>query len=296
MSNIKQLRKWAVLPAFLCVIILFCGSVQAEETEDAGTQTARRERYELNVVSWIRSLYEGYFRKQTEDMISVTAESGYSISIDDSEELLSAEEKEQLLEVMNTLADYGNVAFESYSSHTSGEDYCTEQYRRKGFFDKSGTVFLIDMAQRHLWLYTGGQMEKTISARRAVSITDNVYRLASKGQYYDCVAEAFRQEAVLLEGGFILQPMRMICCFLIAFGICLLGVYRFICRERGIRSGLPERVISVTGKTALTGAASVTVTKRVVSDSGGGGFSGGGSSGGGGGGGGGGFSGGGHSF
>ena len=252
---------------------------------------------EEKIGSWLGQIYEAVHKIRSHDEITVSADSGYEIRITDTEDILSDKEEQQLLEIMKPVAEYGNVAFESYASRESGEDYCRKKYRDKGFFDRSGTVFLVNMYERYLWLYTGGEMEKTISARRAVSITDNVYRLASSGQYYACAAKVFDQEKTLLRGGFILQPMRLICCLAIAFALSLLAVYKLICKERGIKSMLPKRIISMSGEVALAGAAAVTVTKTVVnSDSGGGGsshggggFSGGGFSGGG-------FSGGGHKF
>lgn len=217
----------------------------------------------------------------------------YRLWIRDRQDILTDEKKAELLEIMKPITEYGNVAFESYSGNESGYEYCAKNYREQGFFDNSGTVFLINMTERYMWLYTGGKMEKTISAKRAVSIVDNVYRLASNGNYYKCAAEVFHQIETLLKGGLILQPMRLICCLFIAFAGSLLVVYMFICKERGIKSALPKRVPAMTEGAALIGATSVRVTKTVSNSSSGGGSSGGGSSGGGGGGG---FSGGGHGF
>ena len=79
---------------------------------------------EDEIGSWMEQIYEAVLESRSHNDISVTADSGYQIRIIDTEDLLSDEEQQQLLEIMEPVAEYGNVAFESYASRESGKDYC----------------------------------------------------------------------------------------------------------------------------------------------------------------------------
>ncbi|MBQ9613306.1 MAG: TPM domain-containing protein [Lachnospiraceae bacterium] len=222
-------------------------------------------------------------------------ETGYCVFINDEEDLLSANEEALLLKDMMPVTEYGHAVFVSASP--SGQS--SQSYANSTYWDiskDSSALFLIDMYNREIWMFSSGRIEERI-APYANDITDNIYRYASRGNYYSCASEAFYQAQVLLDGGRIAQPMKIISAVLLALILALMINY-FIVRatSRNIKS-TEARLMEAVAATAVVSAAAVTVTKRVrheVSSGGGGGFSGGGFSGGGGGGGG--FSGGGHKF
>ena len=238
-----------------------------------------------------------YFIMKTfaDDALYRNEETGFGAWIRDGEDLLSEDGEKALLDQMIRITAFGNVTFESTTlTSTDSYGHTRDVYQNAGYFQESGILFLIDMGHRHLDLYSGGKIEKTITPSYANSITDNVYRYASKGDYDSCAREAFREAAVLLEGGRIAQPMKMICMGLIALILALLINYGVIRLQAYNSRVTPEKeeAAALLGSAVVGTAAGLRVTRRERHTS----SSGGGSSGGGGGGGGGGFSGGGHSF
>lgn len=216
-------------------------------------------------------------------------ETGYEVFLSDGADLLSQEEEELLAQDMIPITAYGNCAFESqYVTGSDSYNYVKDHY--SGYFQESGTLFLIDMGNRQIKLYSSKDVEKVVTVSYANSITDNIYTYASDGDYYTCASKAFAQEYTLLQGGRIAQPMKYISCALLALILALLINY-FVVRLKSKNTKTPqERIMAAVIATALVGSAASVVTsrERKSSDSS--------SSGGGGGGGGGGFSGGGHSF
>lgn len=229
---------------------------------------------------------------------------GYQVFIQDGADLLNEGEEASLFTDMQSLTDYGGVAFVSADvSGQSSADYARQECY-KYFSAESGTVFLIDMGNRNIYIFSTGAMEKTISAAKARTITDNVYTYAKKGDYYGCAKNVFLQEKTILEGGRIAEPMRYICAALVAVMAGLLIGY-WVVRISRTHSVKPNAALLGAVRTRFNISdpdVKLTNTKKTRIATGGS-FSGGGFSGGGGGGfsggGGGGFSGGsggGHSF
>lgn len=93
------------------------------------------------------------------------------------------------------------------------------------FGSTSATVFLIDMDNRNIWIHSNGTIYETITKSYANTITDNVYKYASDGDYYTCAFTAFGQVNTLLEGRKIAQPMKYISNAFLAVIIALLLNY-----------------------------------------------------------------------
>jgi len=69
--------------------------------------------------------------------------------------LLNDEEEQDLLEIMQPITTYGNVAFVSIDTNPEGDTKAYAQsYYQERFGYSSGTVFLIDMDERYLWIYS----------------------------------------------------------------------------------------------------------------------------------------------
>lgn len=164
------------------------------------------------------------------DNTYVNDETGYQVIIEDDAQLLSQEEQDDLSESMEKITKYGNVAFKTtdeyhYSTASFADNYCYSK-----FGTESSTVFVIDMNRRNVYIYSNGKIYKTINKSYANIITDNVYKYASREEYYQCADKAFSQIYKVLNGQKIAQPMKYISNALLAIIIALIINY-FIARK-----------------------------------------------------------------
>jgi len=226
-------------------------------------------------------------------------DTGYTLVIQDDAGLIDAAELEKVKESMRGVLEFADAGFLTVPSAGSRSNSATkaQEWGDKTFGPYARfTVFIIDMANRHLDIYASKPLANVLTAAEENTIADNIYRSASGGQYADCAAEAFAQIGKVLRGEKIAMPMKYISNALIAAIAALIATYLLI-------SGFArkEQAVSMPSviKGAGAGAATVVVAnklKKVVhhQSNSGGGFHGGG--GGGFGGGGGGGSSGGHGF
>lgn len=144
---------------------------------------------------------------------STNPTTGYRVELIDNANLLTDEEEAKLIEVMKPITAYGNVAFitNDYATYRGSAEECARESYLELFGTDSGTVFLIDMYTRYIWIHSDGEVYKTINTNYANTITDNAYKLATNKQYYNCAVKVFEQIITLLEGGRIAQPMKYIC-------------------------------------------------------------------------------------
>lgn len=138
------------------------------------------------------------------------SDTSYRVVMQDDADLLTDSEEKALVEVMKPITAYGNVAFVSTDYNSSSADSYAKSVYRDFFGTKSGTVFLIDMDNRMIYIFSDGKIYRTITKSYANTITDNVYRYASSKNYFACAAKAFEQINTLLAGGRIMQPMKYI--------------------------------------------------------------------------------------
>ena len=211
---------------------------------------------------------------------------GYFAYLADDAGLFSDAEEAQLEEEMIPITAYGNAAVvtaEVYGQDTN--EFAKETYLSLFGGGVSGTIFLIDMGNRNIWICSDGEIYRTITKGYANIICDNVYRHASKGRYYQCASDALSQITVLLDGGKIARPMKLITGVLLSLLLSCILNYWMVTMTLGV--DVPEAAAlagGVIGAVAVTDAASkITSTKRVYSPPakssggvGGGGFSGGG--------------------
>ena len=233
----------------------------------------------------------------------------------DDAQLLDPSEEAEITEYLGTLKDNKNyvvVTNETSFYGSSVDDILAQYYTQKYSKYSDGIAFIIDMSNREIYIEGFGEVQKKISDADCLDITDNAYRYASKGQYAKCIMTAMNQADTLVDGGFILRPMRIIAALLLSILLGFLGTFYMAMMERSKVDFGSSDVASnllVTGA-AIAGTAVIYDTQRIhrpqssgssgsgFSGGGGGGFSGGGGGGFSGGGfsGGGGHSGGGHSF
>jgi uncharacterized protein len=155
----------------------------------------------------------------------VNDSTGYTALIDDQAGLLTEADKTKLLSEMEQITAYGHVAFVTIDANNSTADSYASGYFHNKFNAESGTLFLIDMDNRKVFIFSDGDIYKTITKSYANIITDNVYTYATKADYYSCASKVFEQEYNLLEGRRIAQPMKYISNALLAIVLALLLNY-----------------------------------------------------------------------
>lgn len=231
-------------------------------------------------------------KAEASDAWYTNPDTGFCVVVEDDAGLLTDRELDDLAALMERITLYGNVAFKTIDYNSSSTQHFAENYYKELFGRRSGTMFLIDMDNRNIWIWSNGDIYDVVTKSYADTITDNCYRYATRGNYYLCAEEAFTEITTLLNGYKIAQPMKYISNALLALILAFLINYTFV---RFTAKGSSDRQILLDGTSQsfqLTNARAefvVTTVERIESDSsggGGGGGGGGGSSGGGGGGGG----------
>ena len=159
----------------------------------------------------------------------VNPDTGYQTVIEDDAELLSEEEEAALQELLEEITAYGNVAFKTIDNNYMSTENYARSYYKDMFGTASGTLFLIDMDNRIIWIHSDGAVYKVITTAYANTITDNVYRYASDEEYFVCAQKAFEQMLSLLQGQKIAQPMKYISNGLLAIILALLLNYGVVC-------------------------------------------------------------------
>lgn len=150
-----------------------------------------------------------------------TAQAPGTLLVVDDARLLSEEEEARLIADYSAITEYMGAAFISTYSSPGTTAYFAEQCAIKYFRDDPAVLFLIDMDDREIYVYANGKAQETISRADARAITDNIYKSASRGDYYECADGAFRQIYAKCTGHELARPVKHITNALIAV---LLGV------------------------------------------------------------------------
>ncbi len=232
-----------------------------------------------------------------ENVFYTNQDTEYRVLIEDGAELLTEEERLELALEMQGITAYGSAAFVTVENN----DFSTEGFARDYYMDRfgtdSGTVFVIDMDNRNIWIHSDGAVYRVVTTAYANTVTDNVYRYASRGDYYECAKEAFGEIQALLDGQRIAQPMKYISNALLAMILALLANFGLvICFTRLRKPGGNAVLANIHRRFTYSEIRAVHTHQSEIYDpvssgsdggssggSGGGGSSGGGSSGGGGG-------------
>ena len=168
----------------------------------------------------------------------------YKVMILDAADLFTDEEKEDLRHVMYDISEYGNVALVTMDYvYPNTEEFAAETYQDL-FGTDSGTLFLIDMDNRYLWIHSDGEIYKIINKGYANTITDNVYRYASDGEYYRCAEKVFSQMLTLLRGGKIAQPMKIICNIILSLIVAVIINFWFVSRVSRIKTRKQKELLA----------------------------------------------------
>lgn len=152
----------------------------------------------------------------------------YAIIIEDDANLLTPIEEQQLRSNMEVLTEFGNVMFKTTNNNKSNIPlkYIQNYYYSK-LGNKSGVAFYIDMNKREVCACATGGLDRIITSSKCNTIMDNVYRYATKKQYYECAVQTFSQMNKLLTGEKIAERMKYICNAIISVMISLFISYGF---------------------------------------------------------------------
>lgn len=195
--------------------------------------------------------------------------------------LFTDEEKARLTEQLQSMSEYGSFGvITGYSEGKTTEMWAKELYDEH-FGSASGSLFVIDMNNRIIQIFSRGTVYDVITVSNAEAITDNIYKMASAGKYYACASEAMRQEMTLLGGGKIAKPMKHITNALIAVSLAILINYIIVVRQRRQHKTAVGEVfaaMTVAGVTSAVLNTTLLRQRRYKPSSGGGSSSGGGGS------------------
>lgn len=208
----------------------------------------------------------------------------HKVIIKDYANVLTESQEAQLKETMQETARYCNVLCETSEFAFNSSAYHAESSYKRELGTLDGVMFLIDMYNRQIYIYSYGEPYKIITKTNAYTITDNVYKYASEEKYFECANEAFKQINTLFAGEKISRPMKHISNILLAIIFSILLNYLLMKKT--------SKVYDMGSKNLLTGTKvsynmnlkydMISETRRTRSGSGGhGGFGGGGFGGGG---------------
>ena len=162
------------------------------------------------------------------DTLYTNAETGYEVVVEDDASLLTEDDISTLESSMEPLTAYGNVVFKSISENSSSASSYARNYYNSLFGSESGTLLLIDMDNRYIYIHNTGYISYHVTSSQCDIITDNIYRDASNSDYLSCGTNAYQQLFQVLEGERIAQPMKYICNLLLALILALLANYALV--------------------------------------------------------------------
>ena len=227
----------------------------------------------------------------TNEYMYTNEETKFTASIEDNANLLSIEERTKLFEELKPLTNYGHIAFISTANNSSSVEYFADSYYHSHYGTESGTIFIIDMSNREIYIFSDGANYRTVTKSKAYSITDNTYRYATNKEYYNCASTTFNQIYTILDGGKIAEPMRYTSNVFIALTLSFFFSFLYILSKSRIKKASDSSIVRncdidfKIGETSAikTGQHRVYSPQSSGGSGGGGGGGGGGSSGGGGG-------------
>ena len=133
------------------------------------------------------------------------------IVIEDSADLLTESEEEELALLMQGLTEYGNVMFKTVNDNRISVEGYAEAHYRKHFEDRSGILFMIDMGNGEVCFYRCGKVANNITMMDAKAIADTVKEDADRGDYFACAGKAFTQAGRTMRGTGVSRFTKYMC-------------------------------------------------------------------------------------
>ena len=167
----------------------------------------------------------------------------HDVFLVDEAELFSPEEERELRQQMQKPARYCAVfLMTTRDTGSKGHAAYAEWAFQRAFSDGDGILFLIDLDNRQLRLQKNDD-NPLLSTELCESITDNVYRYASAGDYYGCARSAFSQVTAVMGGSQIPQPMKHSSNLLIALCLGLMAAFWAALRQNDVNR--PDEVYQI---------------------------------------------------
>ena len=215
-------------------------------------------------------------------------ETGFQAVIDDPAGLLAAGEISGVLDAMVPVTAYANAGFVTHDAYGSGSGTVLDKAKawgnRRFGSGAAYTVFMIDMSTRRLGIFSSQRVYSLLTTAKANTITDNVYKYASREDYDGCAKEAFRQIAQVMKGEKLNEPMKNVSNIFLALICAILITYMLVAgrmrNEQATTIQTLTRAAGIGAATAVTGHVLKKVVHHEHSSGGGGGFGGGGGGGG----------------
>lgn len=214
----------------------------------------------------------------TETAVHQNVDTGFEAVIVDPAGLLDRNGITEVLESMIPVTDYANVGFLTYAANGSDATSVVEKAKKWGNsrfgYESPYTVFMIDMKTRRLGIWSSESADDLMTTAKANTVTDNVYRYASREDYAGCAKEAFREIAQVMSGNRISEHMKYISNIFLALICAILVTYMLVTGR--MRNEQATTIQTLTQAAGVGAATAVTghVLKKVVhhqSSSGGGG-------------------------
>ena len=136
--------------------------------------------------------------------------------VEDDADILTPDEEARLIRDYSTITEYMGAAFVTTDAASAGTSAFAEDYAISHYGNSPAVIFVIDMYDRELYIYSNGTALKTITRADARAITDNVYKSASRGDYYECADRTFSQILGKCRGERLARPVKHITNALIA--------------------------------------------------------------------------------
>ena len=166
-------------------------------------------------------------------LVRTNPETGFSVYILDDDNLLTSAEESLLQENMYPITEYGDIVFWTTSLPTGGEEeeFVWQKCRSVTPSYDAG-IFAINMNVRYITFASGGRIYEFLNRSAALDVTDDVKGYATKKDYYQCAAEAYRLILELLRGNAIAQPMKIFSYSMIALMLGLMLAALFVFGKR----------------------------------------------------------------
>ena len=225
-----------------------------------------------------------YYKMSSNSIVRKNESSGYTYFIDDGANLIkNDDQKEELLKTLELCSEFGNAGFVSLSVNTSNPTSYAQNWYHNHFSTQSGTIFMINMKIRKITVFSDGKNYSKVTTNKAESIVSNVYRYASKEDYFSCTNKAFKQIYTLLSGKQIFEPMKMVSNLFISITFATIICYIYVLSSSQIKKAKGKELFGGIEKDVLISDINIvkTGTRRVYSPQSSGGSSGGGGGGGG---------------
>ena len=136
--------------------------------------------------------------------------------VEDNAGILTPDEEARLIRDYSAITEYMGAAFVTTDAASAGTSAFAEDYAISHYGNSPAGIFVIDMYDRELYIYSNGTALKTITRADARAITDNVYKSASRGDYYECADRTFSQILGKCRGERLARPVKHITNALIA--------------------------------------------------------------------------------